>query len=251
MIDYGTGGGLARVTLDRGEKRNALNPELIALLRAALERAASDKDVRVILLRGAGPDFCAGLDLAGLAANPAAGVREHLEDARSIAALFRAVRGNPRPVVAAVHGRALGGGCGLATACDLVVAAESARFGYPEINLGFVPAIVASLLRRSVGEKQAFELLVSGTPVTAGEALRLGMVNRVWPDAEFAARAEAYAGNLAGKSASALSLTKRLFYHLDGMSLEQAIESGEWVNALARGTPDAQRGIASFADKNK
>ena len=250
LIDYSAANGVARITLNRPEKRNALSPELITLLCAALDRAAGDEAARVILLRGAGPDFCAGLDLASLQLADS-GVLDHLEDARRIAGLFRALRRNPRPIVAAVHGRAMGGGCGLATACDLVVAAESAQFRYPEINLGFVAAIVAALLRRSVGEKQAFELLATGDAISAAEACRIGLVNRVYPDASFEASADEYARELAEKSVSALALTKSLLYHIDGLSLDAAMESGVFVNALARGTPDAQRGIEQFVRPKK
>src|SRR5205085_9101684 len=151
-IDYSAAEGVARVTMNRPEKRNALSPDMIRELREAIDRAATDESVRVILLRGAGQDFCAGLDLTGMAEDASA--MAHLSDAHCIADLFLALRRNPRPIIGAVHGRALAGGCGLATACDLVVAAESARFQYTEVNIGFVAAIVAALLRRQVGEKQ-------------------------------------------------------------------------------------------------
>ena len=242
MIDYSVSNGVARVTLNRPEKRNALSPELIRELCDSFNRAAADEAARVILLRGAGKDFCAGVDLSGL-------TEDHLADARLIADLFLALRRNPRPIIAAVQGRALGGGCGLAAASDLVLAAESARFGYPEVNLGFVPAIVAALLGRSVGEKQAFELLSTGDAIAAAEAHRIGLVNRVYPDDSLEAGAEEYARALAAKSASALALTKNLLHHIDGMSLEQAMQSGVLVNALARGTADAQRGIQQFVRK--
>src|SRR5438045_2284022 len=156
-IDYSVAEGVARVTLNRPEKRNALSPDMIRELREALDRGATDKSVRVILLRGAGQDFCAGLDLTGMAEDASA--MDHLTDAHRIADLFLAMRRNPRAIIGAVHGRALAGGCGLATACDLLVASESARFQYTEVNIGFVAAIVAALLRRQVGEKQTFELL--------------------------------------------------------------------------------------------
>ena len=152
-------------------------------------------------------------------------------------------------MVAAVHGRALGGGAGIAAACDLVVASESAAFGYPEVNIGFVPAMVAALVRRNVTEKRMFELLTSGTPVAANQALAIGLINRVFPDAEFAAGVAAYVQNLAQKSATALSLTKRLLYHTDAMTLEQALEAGVWMNALSRTTSDAQSGFAGFVKK--
>jgi methylglutaconyl-CoA hydratase len=248
LIDYAAAGGVARLTLDRPAKRNALSPELIMLLEAALDRAAADPSVRVVLLTGAGPDFCAGLDLAELGQQD---TMAYLAGAERVAGLYRAVRRTPHPVIAAVRGRALGGGFGLATACDLVLAAESAQFRYPEVNLGFVAAIVAALLRRSLGEKQAFELLARAEPLSAPEAVRLGLVNRVYPDGTFRENVEEYVKELAGKSASALALTKGLLYHIDGMSLESALQSGVFVNALARSTPDAMRGIERFLRKGK
>ena len=248
-VDYALEGGIARVTLNRPEKRNALNPAMLKELRDALDRAAQEEAARVILLRGTGPDFCAGLDLTGMEAD--ASPMDHLAEARRVADVFLAMRRNPRPIVGAIHGRALAGGCGLATACDVVVAAESAQFRYTEVNIGFVAAIVTALLRRQVGEKQAFELLAGGEAIGAAEAHRIGMVNHVWPDAGFAERAEAYAAAFAQKSASAMTLTKSLLYHIDGMALESAIQSGVLVNALARGTEDARRGIEQFVHKKK
>jgi methylglutaconyl-CoA hydratase len=251
LIEYSAVGGVAHITLNRPDKRNALSPQLIEALAEALLRAAGETSVRVVLLRGAGQDFCAGMDLSGLAQDTNPDPMDYIADAQRLADLYAAFRRNPRPIVAAVQGSALGGGCGLATACDLVLAAESARFGYPEVNLGFVPAIVTALVRRSVGEKHAFELLAMGAPCTAQEAGRIGMVNRVYPDAEFTARAEEYAGKLAEKSASALALTKSHLYHVDGMSLQMAIQSGVFTNAVARGTADARQGIEQFAKRKK
>ncbi len=246
LLLYRVDDGIARITLNRPEKRNALNPELIAALSEALARSSQDATVRVVLVAGAGRDFCAGLDLATLDVANEAGALEHLESAQRLADVLLAIRRHPRPVVAAVHGRALGGGAGLATACDLILAADSALIGYPEVKIGFVPAMVAALLRRSVTEKRMFELLVSGEPVTAPEARIIGLINQVFTDAEFEAGVEAYLQNLAAKSASALSLTKDLLYHTDGMTLEKAIEAGVLMNAVSRSTEDAKRGFAGF-----
>jgi len=153
-------------------------------------------------------------------------------------------------VVAAVRGRALAGGCGLATACDLILAAESAQFGYPEVKIGFVPAMVMAILRRSVSEKRALELIVTGEIITAAQAHAVGMINRVFPDAEFEARVEDYVAALASKSASAVTLSKSLLYHMDGMTFESAIDAGVHGNALARMTEDARRGIERFVKKS-
>jgi methylglutaconyl-CoA hydratase len=246
LLLYSVNAGVARLTLNRPEKRNALNPEVIAALSEALAKSSRDSAVRVVLIAGAGQDFCAGLDLVGLDAGNDGDALEHLESAQRLADVLLAIRRHPRPVVAAVRGRALGGGAGIATACDLILAAESAALGYPEVKIGFVPAMVGALLRRSVTEKRMFELLVSGEPVAAREAQVIGLINHVFGDAEFEARVEAYVQNLAAKSASALSLTKQLLYHTDGMTLEKAIEAGVMMNAVSRSTEDAKRGFAGF-----
>ena len=246
LLSYSVDAGIARITLNRPEKRNALNPELIAALSEALAISAHDAKVRVVLIAGAGQDFCAGLDLVGLDKGNEADALEHLASARNLAGVLLAIRRHPRPVVAAVRGRALGGGAGIATACDLILAAESAAIGYPEVKIGFVPAIVGALLRRSVSEKRMFELLVGSEPVAAREAQAIGLINQVFADVEFKARTEAYVQNLAAKSASALTLTKQLLYHTDGMTLEKAIEAGVMMNAVSRSTEDAKRGFAGF-----
>jgi methylglutaconyl-CoA hydratase len=249
LILYRVESGVARITLNRPEKRNALNAEVIAGFGEALARSAKDPAVRVVLIKGAGKDFCAGFDLLSLDKGNDAGAVEHLETARRLADVLLAIRRHPHPVVAAVQGRALGGGAGIASASDLILAAESASLGYPEVKIGFVPAMVAALLRRAVTEKRMFELLVSGEPVAAPEAKSIGLINQVFADAEFENGVEAYVENLAAKSASALSLTKQLLYHTDGMTLEKAIEAGVHMNALSRTTEDAKRGFAGFGKK--
>jgi methylglutaconyl-CoA hydratase len=216
-------------------------------LREALEKSSNDATARVVLLAAEGPDFCAGMDLQMMAESHDADAQEFLKSAERLADLYQSFRDHPKPVIAAVRGRALGGGCGLALACDVVLAAESAKFGFPEVNIGFVPAIVTVLLRRTVGEKQAFELLTSGEPVEARRACELGMITRVYPDSEFDASVEAYLLKLAAKSASAIGITKELLYAIDGMSFEAALEAAAETNALARMTEDAKRGFARFA----
>lgn len=248
---YRAEAGIARITLNRPEKRNALNAEVIAGLAEALARSAKDPAVRVVLITGAGKDFCAGFDLLSLDKGNDAGAVEHMETARRLADVLLAIRRHPHPVVAAVQGRALGGGAGIASASDLILAAESASLGYPEVKIGFVPAMVAALLRRAVTEKRMFELLVSGEAVGAPEAKSIGLINQVFADAEFETGVEAYVQSLAAKSASALSLTKQLLYHTDGMTLEKAIEAGVQMNALSRTTEDAKRGFAGFGKKSR
>jgi methylglutaconyl-CoA hydratase len=242
-------GPVLSLVLARPAKRNALSLPLIEALHDALAAAELDAEVRVVTLRGEGPDFCAGADLQELLASADREPAENERDALRLGALLARLRTLPRPVVAIVHGRALAGGAGLATACDIVVAAESSRFGYPEMERGFVPAMVMALLRRLVGEKAAFELVATGRVVGALEAHALGLVTRVVPDERLQAEAGELVARLASASPSAMHLTKKLFYELDGRSFEEGIALGARVNALARTTPDFRAAIARFLAK--
>jgi methylglutaconyl-CoA hydratase len=159
------------------------------------------------------------------------------------------MRRHPRLIVAIVRGRALAGGCGVATAADIVLAEESAQFGYTETKIGFVPAIVMAILRRSVNERRALELLATGEIIPARAALELGMINRVYPDNTFEADAESYIEQLASRSRSAVTLTKSLLYQMDGVSFEAALSAGVQTNAIARLTEDYRRGIEQFLKK--
>ncbi|MGD0296846.1 MAG: enoyl-CoA hydratase-related protein [Bryobacteraceae bacterium] len=248
-ILYAVEHGVARITLNRPEKRNALDAELITEVRDALRSSARDESVRVVLITGAGADFCSGADLSGLERTFNAGVLDHMADARNMAELFLEMRHHPRPIVAAVRGRALAGGCGLATACDLIVAAESSKFGYPEVNIGFVPAMVMAILRRSLSEKRAFEMIASGEIIAAQTALDFDLINAVFADETFDIEVDAFVSKLASKSASAITLSKRLLYHMDGMTYEAAIEAGVETNAIARMTEDMKRGVEKFLKK--
>lgn len=249
MIEYSAAGGVARITLNRPEKRNAITSEMMSALRDALQRASHDTAIRLLLIRGAGKDFCAGLDLSEVLRS-GDDEAEALASARRLGDLYIAMRRHPKPIVAAVQGRALGGGAGIATACDLILAAESAQFGYPEVKLGFIPAIVATMLRRAVHERQAMELALTGEPLSAPRAYAIGLINRVIPDAEFEAAVERYVAALAEQSATAMSLSKKLLYETDGMSFEASIEAGVQANVQARRTDDFKRGIARFLKKS-
>lgn len=238
------------VTLNRPEKRNALNDELIAALKDALREADADESVKCIVIRSEGKDFCSGADLSSIQKIATASYEENVEDARSLAELFMLIRTVKVPVIAAVHGRALAGGCGLATACDLVVATKTARFGYPEIKIGFVPAMVAAILRRNLGEKKSFELLTQGFEYTAEEAVTLGLVNRTFEEEEgFETAVLEYAAVYTTVSSSAVAMTKRLLYDIDGEEFPKAIAKGVETNAHARMTDDCKNGIAKFLEK--
>jgi methylglutaconyl-CoA hydratase len=246
---YTVEGSVALITLNRPEKRNALNDQLIEELKSSLRRADEHEDVRVCVVTGAGTDFCSGADLAQLQKISESSIVENLEDAASLGELFMLIRRLRVPVVAAVRGRALAGGCGLATACDIVLASEGARFGYPETKIGFVPAMVAAILRRNVSEKRAFELLTRGVELSAGEAERIGLVNKVFADETFEAEVENYVAVFERVSHSAVMLTKRLLYQIDGMTFDASIAAGADTNAIARMTDDCQNGIARFLKK--
>jgi methylglutaconyl-CoA hydratase len=246
---YGVDGYVARITLNRPEKRNALNEELIAALKVALRRAHDEKDVRVVIISGAGADFCSGADLAALQKISSAAVAENLEDARSLMELFVLIRQLRMPVIAAVRGRALAGGCGLALACDMVLAARSARFGFPEVKIGFVPAMVMAILRRNTSEKRAFELLTLGAEIGADEAAAFGLVNRVLDDEAFDDEVDAFARPFERVSGPAVSLSKRLFYEGDAMTFKDALECGVDINVIARLSKDCQEGVRRFLSK--
>jgi methylglutaconyl-CoA hydratase len=248
-ILYQVDNAFARITLNRPEKRNALNDELIAALCDALRRANSDKDVSVIILSGAGSDFCSGADLEALQKISNASVAENLEDARSLMELFILIRSLDRPVIAAVKGRALAGGCGLATACDIVLAGRTSRFGYPEVKIGFVPAMVMAILRRNVSEKRAFELIALGAEFSADEAAAFGLVNHVLDDEAFDDEVDAFALQFLRVSRSGLALAKHLLYQTDALSFEDALRFGVDTNVIARMTEECQKGIERFLKK--
>ena len=244
-------GAVARLVLNRPDKRNALDAELVAALKAALREADADDGVRAVAIEGAGKDFCSGADLSALRKIAESSAMENLEDVDELAELFSLPRRMRKPVVALVRGRALAGGCGLATACDLVLAAESAQLGYPEVRIGFVPAMVMAILRRNVSEKRAFELIVRGQPIGAAEAERIGLINHVFADDAFDAEAAAVLEDLAARSASAVQLSKRLLYNSDGMGFDAAIRAGADVNVVARMTDDMKAGVARFLERGR
>jgi methylglutaconyl-CoA hydratase len=247
---YSVEGAVARITLNRPDKRNALNAAVIAGIKDCLREAAHDERVRVVVIAGAGKDFCSGADLSQLQQIAQASVVDNAEDARSLLELFLLIRQIHAPVVAAVTGRALAGGCGLASACDLVLASTSARFGYPEVKIGFVPAMVMAILRRNVSEKRAFELLTRGAELTAEQAQAFGLVNEIYADENFADEVTSYANEFTKLSRSAVALTKTLLYQMDGLSFSGALETGADVNVIARLTTDCQERVAKFLNKN-
>ena len=241
--------GVLTLTLNRPEKRNALSFDLIAGLAEGIARAELEADVRVVVVRGAGKDFCAGADLQELLASADRSIDENERDALHLGEVFLAMRRLPKPVVAVVQGRALAGGAGLATACDLVFAGKSASLGYPEIERGFVPAMVMTMLRRAMGEKRAFDLVATGRVLTAAEALEVGLVSRLIADDVLELESARLVAALAGRSVTALALTKQLFTDLDQRDFGTGILLGARVNALSRTTADFKAAVQQFLDK--
>jgi methylglutaconyl-CoA hydratase len=244
-------GPIARITLARPEQKNALDQETAQQLLHALTTCAQHTDTTVILLDADGPDFCAGADLKALAAMVDAPPEVHYHDAELLGRVFLAMREIPKPIVAAVQGRALAGGAGLATACDLVLASETAQFGYPEVRVGFVPAMVMTMLRRCVGEKHAFDLISTGRRISAADAERIGLVSRVLPAERFAADVNQIVAELASTSPTAQRITKQLFYALDTLDFRAGVSAGMRANVDARMTDDFRTSVLAFANRGK
>lgn len=235
------------LTLNRPEKKNALNDGLINALKLALAEADREDDLRAIVITGAGEDFCSGADLSALQKISESNVVENLEDAESLMELFLMLRQVRIPVIASVKGRALAGGCGLATACDIVIAGKNASFGYPEVKIGFVPAMVMAILKRNISDKRAFELITRGEIFSAETALNIGLINHTVDDLE--GFTEEYAAGYERLSRTAVSLSKKLLYQIDGMTYESAMQAGAEINAIARMTDDCKAGISRFLNK--
>jgi len=236
-------GAVGRITLARPERYNALDETAANELYAAIKRFDSATDVRVIVLDADGDDFCAGTDLESLERLVGAGRDAHKADAHALGRVFVALRRAMKPSVAVVQGRALAGGAGLATACDLVLAHEGATFGYPDVRLGFVPAMVMAALRRAVGEKRAAELVLTGRSLGAAEAERVGLVSRVLGAATFRDDVSEIVNGIARTPEMALALTKRLLYHLDDLDFAAGIAAGVTTNVEARSTDEFRRGV--------
>ncbi|HET7621320.1 MAG TPA: enoyl-CoA hydratase-related protein [Gemmatimonadaceae bacterium] len=243
--------GIGRITLARPEKKNALDEQAARELSAALERFGADAGIRVVLLDAEGKDFCAGADLAALERSLGADDEAQLNDAKALGSVFEAIRRLPQPVVAAVRGRALAGGAGLASACDIVVASDDARFGYPEVGVGFVPAMVMTMLRRAMGEKHAFDLVATGRVIDAREALALGLVSRVSSADSFEEDVEKLLARLSAAPPAAIRITKRLFYDLDSLDFAAGLDLGARVNVEARATEEFREGVRGFVARRK
>jgi len=242
--------GVATITLNRPEKRNALSIQLLNDLLAALDEVEKS-DAQILILTGAGKAFCAGMDLDELKTLTGKSHDENVEDSRRMAQIFRRLYDFPKPTIAAVNGAAIAGGMGLATMCDFTLAAPKAKFGYTEVRIGFVPAIVSSILVWQVGHKIARDLLLTGRIFEATEGHRLGLVNEVVPAEQLMGRARELASQLMENSPASLRMTKKLINSYIADALDQQIESAVQENAAIRQTQDFQEGVSSFLEKRK
>jgi len=238
------------ITLNRPERRNAMTPEMQEELIAAMNDAAVS-NCRVLVFRCAGEAFCSGLDLSVLQTMNDKSAADHRADAQRIATLFRTLYELPRPTIAAVQGAAIAGGTGLATICDFTLAAPTAKFGYTEARIGFVPAIVSAYLALQIGDKRSRDLLLTGRLFDANEACRLGLVNEVIEPSTLDERVLALAQVLAANSPQSLAATKHLLAAQNKPWLDAAITQALDANAKARETTDFKEGIASFLEKRK
>lgn len=238
------------ITLNRPERRNAMTPQMQLELISALEEAATS-GCRVLVLRGAGEVFCSGLDLSALQEMNNKTAAEYRADAERIARLFRTLYESPIPTIAAVRGAAIAGGTGLATICDFTLAEPAATFGYTEVRIGFVPALVSAFLALQVGDKRARDLLLTGRLFDAVEAHRLGLVNEVLPPNELEGRVETLASTLAANSPASLAATKRLMAAQNKPWLDAAVALAMDASAESRETADFREGVAAFLEKRK
>jgi len=243
-------GAVRTITLNRPERRNALVPLMQDELAAALGEA-NTCGTRVVVLAGEGESFCAGLDLAELRKMGSMTTEQHRVEAERVARMFRALWECDVPTIAVVQGAAVAGGTGLATMCDFTLAAPEAKFGYTEVRIGFVPALVSAYLALQVGDKVARGLMLSGRLFGADEALRLGLVSEVVAAAELRARAAALAESLMANSPESLRATKRLLRAQRASVLDEALELAMEANAASRETADFREGVAAFVEKRK
>ena len=241
-------GALALVTLNRPDKRNAISYELIDELLRALDEI-NQSSAQILILTGAGKAFCSGMDLDNLRSITGRTEEENLADSSTMARLFRSLYEFPKVTIAAVNGPAVAGGCGLATLCDFTLASSEAKFGYTEVRIGFVPAIVSTFLLRQVGEKQARDLLLTGRIIGAEEAFRMGLANEIVAPEKLLERARELAASLLSNSPASLLATKRLLKRYAAQDLDDQISAAVDENASIRRTADFREGVSSFLEK--
>ena len=243
-------GRVATITLNRPEKRNAISFELIDDLLDALDEVSKSEAI-VLILTGAGKAFCSGMDLENLKALLGRTPEQNLQDSETMMRLFRSLYEFPKVTIAAVNGPAIAGGTGLALLCDFTLAVPEAKFGYTEVRIGFVPAIVSTFLLRQVAEKYARDLLLTGRIIGSEEAARMGLINEIVPGETLLTRARELAALVVENSASSLRATKQLLTEHARLELDRHIAAAVRENAAIRTTADFREGITSFLEKRK
>jgi methylglutaconyl-CoA hydratase len=241
-------GEIATITLNRPEKRNAISPEMIVEILAAFDEVESSP-ARVLIITGAGKAFCSGMDLEALKALAKQSPTEQREDADRLTKLFRRIWNFPKPTIAAVNGHAIAGGCGLATLCDFTLAVPEAKFGYPEVRIGFLPAVVSIFLIRQIGEKQARNLLLTGKTIDAAEAHRMGLISEIVAAEELIKSAQELAATLIASSPTSLRITKKLLCDFAAPETNRELELAAMESAQIRSTEDFREGLSSFLEK--
>lgn len=242
------GRGIATITLSVPEKRNAISSQMVGELLGALEQAEKGP-ARVVILTGSGKAFCAGMDLGELRESERETQEKNIEDARRLSKMLYRLYSFPKPVIAAVNGPAIAGGCMLATLADFTLAVPEAKFGYPEVKIGFMPALVVVFLRRQVGDRAARELLFTGRIINATEAHRIGLATEVVAPETLMDRAQEIASELIAASPTSIARTKRFLLGFDDAALRAELEQAVNANTDIRSTPDFKEGIASFLEK--
>ena len=252
LVKYNTENRIGYITLNRPEKRNALSYEMVTELKAAFTEAENDDNCKVIVLRAEGKVFCAGADLAYLQQLQNNTFNENLADSTHLMELFLKIYKNSKVVIAQVHGHAIAGGCGLATVCDFSFTVPEAKFGYTEVKIGFIPAIVKVFLLRKIGEGKAKELLLSGDLIDAEKAMQFGLVNKIIDSNNLDSEVYKFALNLCEtNSAQSMAFTKKMIADVQSMDLKMGLEFAAKMNATARASEDCKKGIASFLNKEK
>lgn len=250
FIEYEAKDRIGTITLNRAEKRNALNEQFVSELRNLLGTIRDGDEAKVIILKAKGSVFSAGADLEYLQQLQHNSYEDNLADSRNLMALFRQIYEYPKLIIAQVEGHAIAGGCGLATVCDLCYAVPEAKFGYTEVSIGFIPALVSIFLTRKIGEGPARELLLTGRLISAPEATSIKLINGVIDAALIETRVQETARHLCTHiSPQSVALTKYLLSASGGLNLEDGLALAAEMNAKARGTDDCRKGISDFLNK--
>jgi len=250
-ILYKVDSGIAEIMLNRPEKMNSLDEQLIQDLSELFYDFAVNDEVKVIIITGSQGNFCSGLYLDYLQKISEYDILQNKEDSRKFKNMLLAIYNSPKPTVAKVSGYCLAGGCGIASACDIIIADETAKFGYTEVKIGFIPAIVMLFLLKRVTETHAKDLLLSARMITSDEAFRMGFINQYVSSGDLDNAVNNICETLKKNSASSLKLTKEMFSNIAGMSFEEALEYACDLNAITRMTPDCKEGITKFLNKNR